>query len=191
MRFFPTASSLTSLLLATSNSNNSGGRVAAFITPPTSNIKQLSSSDVRTYYASSSSSSSTALFSAVAEDVDQQQSPSNNSGGSSNKGSILGEALTGEILSILHSNTKGGFAVVKVCEEDLIPGAYNKKNTPVATATTTTPGDDSFKNEEGEETKVELANALFGKPMPQTLQKSTASSSSSSNGGVIGTLFIM
>jgi hypothetical protein len=187
MRFFPTAySSLTSLLLATSNSNNSGGQVAAFITPPSisNNIKQLSSSSVRTYYASSSSSSSTARYSAVAEDVDQQHQSSsnnnNNSGGSNNKGSILGETLTGEILSILHSNTKGGFAVVKVCEEDLIPGAYNNKNTVAANVAAITPAESS--KEDGEETKVELANALFGKPMPQAIQKSSASSS---NGGVI------
>jgi len=101
-----------------------------------------------------------------------------------------GELLTGEILSILRSNNNNGaaaFAEVKVCEEDLVPNnnAYAVANAMAAAAAAAKTDDTTVTTDEEEEgEKVELASALFGKPMPQAVKKSTAAAAKN-NGGVV------
>lgn len=75
--------------------------------------------------------------------------------------------------------------MVKVCEEDLLPNSAYAVAKAMATA------DAAAKNEEEdvttveeEEEKVELASALFGKPMPQAVKESTAAAAK--NGGAVG-----
>jgi hypothetical protein len=79
-------------------------------------------------------------------------------------------------------------AVVKVCEEDLVPNnnAYAVANAMAAAAAAAAAktDDDIVTSDEEEGDKVELASALFGKPMPQAVKKSTAAANK--NGGVVG-----
>lgn len=120
----------------------------------------------------------------VPQDAQQQQQQSYSIQDGNND--EFGGVLTGEVLSILRSSNNGGaaFAVVKVCEEDLAPNnnAYAVANAMAAAAATETDDDVTKEDEEGE--KVELASALFGKPMPQAVKKAAAANSK--NGGVVG-----
>ena len=102
----------------------------------------------------------------------------------------FGGVLTGEVLSILRpdSNNSGAassssFAVVKVCEEDLLPNSAYEVAKAMATAENASTNN-GVEEEEGEEEKVELASALFGKPMPEAVKKST--DAAAKNGGAIG-----
>eukprot|EP00574_Skeletonema_japonicum_P004603 CAMPEP_0201722754 /NCGR_PEP_ID=MMETSP0593-20130828/7005_1 /ASSEMBLY_ACC=CAM_ASM_000672 /TAXON_ID=267983 /ORGANISM="Skeletonema japonicum, Strain CCMP2506" /LENGTH=844 /DNA_ID=CAMNT_0048213739 /DNA_START=213 /DNA_END=2744 /DNA_ORIENTATION=+ len=193
MKFLPAATSiLASSLLITTNINSS---TAFFVTPHGGNtiFFQPSSSSATPRFISS------ARFSAVApqdaqqqeEEEEQSSSPQNN-----NDDDEFGGVLTGEVLSILRpdSNNGGGaaFAVVKVCEEDLLPNsayavakamatadAAAKKNEKEEHVTTT-----EEEEEEDEEEKVELASALFGKPMPQAVKESTAAAAAKNGGAV-------
>lgn len=117
------------------------------------------------------------------QDAPQQEQQLNNNDDE------FGGVLIGEVLSILRpdssSNKNGGaaassFAVVKVCEEDLLP------NSAYAVAKAMAAADDAAIKSDVEdvtEEKVELASALFGKPMPEAVKKSTAAAK---NGGAIG-----
>ena len=181
MKFLPAASSAASLFLT-----NNYHTVSAFVTPNCRD-RQTTSSPILP--------ASTRLFSAVApqdQDAQQQQQSLYN-----NNSDEFGEVLTGEVLSFLQSdmtnsnNGRAAFAVVKVCEEDLLPNSAYEVAKAMATADAAAAdetGDVSNEDEE-EEDKVELASALFGKPMPEAVKKSTAASEK--NGGAVGAFVIM
>ena len=114
-----------------------------------------------------------------------------------NNNDEFGGVLTGEVLSILRpdssSSNNGGaaasFAVVKVCEEDLLPNSAYAVAQAMATAEdAATKNEEDVTTGEGEEEKVELASALFGKPMPEAVKQSTAAAAK--NGGAVGAYFI-
>lgn len=194
------ASSVASSLLIAASSNNYPSVVTAFVAP-------LSSSSIRL--------SSARFFSAVAsspQDAQQQQqlSPSSSYAAAAADDDEYGGVLTGQVMSILRSSydgsetnngTGGGgaaaFAVVKVCEEDLLPNsayavakamataaATKDENDCVVVVTNKSGGEEEVEEEEGD--KVELASALFGKPMPAAVKKSTAAANKNKNGGVVG-----
>jgi len=76
--------------------------------------------------------------------------------------------------------------VVKVCEEDLLPNSAYAVAKAMATADAASKKEDNdVTNEDDEEEKVELASALFGKPMPQAVKQSTEAAAKK-NGGVVG-----
>lgn len=172
MKFLPAASTLASSLLISNDIKLS----TAFVTPHGGNIIFPPTSSATLLFPSS-----TARFSAVApQDAQQQEAPQNND--------EFGGLLTGEVLSILRPDTSGGaaFAVVKVCEEDLLPNSAYAVAKAMATADAAAKNEeeDVTTVEEEEEEKVELASALFGKPMPQAVKESTAAAAK--NGGAVG-----
>jgi len=177
MKFLPAAaSSLASSLLV---GYNYPSVTTAFVTPPPSRR-----SDSLHFFSSASSTTARFFSAVVPQDAQQQQQQSYSIQDGNND--EFGGVLTGEVLSILRSSNNGGaaFAVVKVCEEDLAPNnnAYAVANAMAAAAATETDDDVTKEDEEGE--KVELASALFGKPMPQAVKKAAAANSK--NGGVVG-----
>lgn len=178
MKFLPAASALASSLLLSNDINFS----TAFVTPHGG--RSIFQSSPATLF---SSSSTTARFSAVApQDAQQQEASQNND--------EFGGVLTGEVLSILRpdsTTTNGGaaFAVVKVCEENLLPNSAYAVAKAMATADAAAAKnnekeEDVTTEQEVEEEKVELASALFGKPMPQAVKESTAAAAK--NGGAVG-----
>ena len=181
MKFLPAASTLAAASSLVTNNLSS-----AFVTPRgggSSTVLQPVGTSVGSLF--SSTSITTARFSAVApQDAQQQQQQLTND---------FGGVLTGEVLSILrpdsNSHNNGGaaasssFAVVKVCEEDLLPNSAYEVAKAMATAEDASTNKNNVE-EEGEEEKVELASALFGKPMPEAVKKST--DAAAKNGGAIG-----
>lgn len=113
-----------------------------------------------------------------------QPSPLANNKGSEEEGSAKGEVISFLIGHMDGSGNSAGFAVVRVSEEDVAATSPISAAAAVTNAAAATTEGEKKVNGEKEEDKVELASALFGKPVLKPMEN--AAGKKNNNGGVIG-----